>query len=602
MARKSVIRLNTFAEQAVKKATELGKRKSLGVSAEQIKALAGHKVVRQKTVRGKPGRFTNPAKVKAAAPIHPYNAPPHMEMNTPEWFSSEKMRNVDVSIIVPCFKSKEYIVKQISTWHLETSNAIDTEIIYVDDCCPQKSHRYILDSWQSRLKELSKPIGRIVLVTGKNGGFSNACNVGASLARGKHLIFLNADTRVTPGWIQPMIDTFGRHKNVGIVGNLHLREDGAIDSCGSEWNERSKMFMHIGRHVYKGEYVKRPFKPEDAPRDIMAERDVQMVTGACFAITKEMFENVGGFDTEYRVGYWEDSDICMKVHAVGFRVMFNSDSVIYHRGGHSNSGSHEYVRSNASLFKRKWVDTGFLQTILRNPNSVDLDVAVMPSQVVVYTAITNETNKYDRLKEQRKIDSTDFVAFLEKPVESSTWQCRSIHDGYQDPCRNAKIHKILSHVYFPDKEYSLWIDGSVDIKFPFSVSRLIQMHLSNCDIALFRHCKRKCLYAEAATCIKMGLDDPEIMRKQVERYRCDGYPVNQGLGECTILLRRHSDQIKKMNEMWWEEICKGSRRDQLSFNYVARKCEIKIKYFMGCLPDQNMLFFRHMHNSKRHST
>lgn len=585
---------------AIKSAIENKSPKPGGISAEQINILSGKKVVRQKSVLGRNGgsRKVPPVKAMPLRPTHPYRSPPSQEMNVPEWFTTKNLKDIDVSIVVPCYKSRDYIVKQIATWDLESEKDIRYEIIYVDDCCPQKSHRHILEAWHSRIKELSTPIGKIVIVSDRNGGFSNACNIGAKIARGKHLIFLNADTRVTSGWIKPMIETFRRHKNVGIVGNLHLREDGAIDSCGSEWNERAKMFMHIGKHIHNGEYIRRPFLPKEAPEDIMTERDVQMVTGACFMIPKELFHNIGGFDTEYRIGYWEDSDICMKVHAVGSRVMFNPESTIVHRGGHSNSGSHEYVKGNYALFHEKWIKTGFLEELIRGNKPRESENTPDPRSVVVYTAITNGTNRYDHLKEQRKFDDTEFVAFLENPVESDTWSSRQIHREFSDPCRNAKIHKILSHVYFPDKEYSLWIDGSVSMLFPFPVSRLIQIYLSDSDIALFKHCGRKCIYEEVSTCIKMKLDDPVVMKRQVERYRSEGYPANAGLGECTVLLRRHTEQIKKLNEMWWSEICKGSRRDQLSFNYVARACGVKIKHFMGCLPKNNCLFERHFHNYK----
>lgn len=599
MSRRSIRRLNTLSETALKHALENKTMKPGGLSAEQIMALSGKKVVKQRITRGgtnKSRKSQSAASIAATRPTHPYRPPPHREAIVPDWFDSKGIKDVDVSIIVPCYKSSEYIAKQIATWDLDSCKGLVCEIIYVDDYCPQKSHQQIIQSWHARINQLSCPVGKIVLMSKNNGGFANACNVGARLARGKFLVFLNADTRVTPGWIKPMMETLSRHENAGIVGNLHLREDGAIDSCGSEWNERSKMFMHIGKHVLKGEYLRRPLLPNDAPKEIMTERDVQMVTGACFMMRKELFQDIGGFDTEYRIGYWEDSDICMKVHAVGSRVMFNPESVIVHRGGHSNSGSHEFVRSNYSLFHEKWIKTGFLDELVRGNKPAGNNTPPKPEQIVVYTAITNDKNRYDHLKEQKRIDSTEYVAFLNSPVKSDTWSFREIHGEFADPCRNAKIHKILSHVYFPDKEYSLWIDGSVKVLFPFPVSRLIQMYLSDCDMALFRHCGRKCVYEEATTCVKMRLDDPVVMKKQVERYKSEGYPPNAGLSECTVLLRRHTDQIKRLNEMWWSEICKGSRRDQLSFDYVARACGVRVRHFMGCLPKKNCLFERHMHN------
>ena len=50
--------------------------------------------------------------------------------------------------------------------------------------------------------------------------------------------------------------------------------------------------------------------------------------------------------------------------------------------------------------------------------------------------------------------------------------------------------------------------------------------------------------------------------------------------------------------MWWEEISSGSKRDQISFDYVARKLNIKINNFPGDIKKENYLFTRFSHNSR----
>jgi hypothetical protein len=46
--------------------------------------------------------------------------------------------------------------------------------------------------------------------------------------------------------------------------------------------------------------------------------------------------------------------------------------------------------------------------------------------------------------------------------------------------------------------------------------------------------------------------------------------ANAGLSECCLHLPRHTDAIKEFNEAWWEEICRCSVRDQISFDYIVR--------------------------------
>lgn len=533
-------------------------------------------------------RFTRPL---TAGPIYyrePFEAPNHHIYETPDWFTLNS-ESVDVSIIVPCFKSAEVIQEQIASWKFD-DDGLTKEIIYVDDACPFHSRSAILEAWKKR--DVKRPIGKIIL-NHKNGGFGFSCNTGAQHAKGKYLIFLNADTTVTPGWIRPLYDCF-KDPTMGIVGNLHLKGDGTIDSCGSEWDWGTNSFVHVGKHIYHKKTLNKPFRLENIPLDLLQPHEVEMVTGACFMIPKKLFERIGGFDLEYRIGYWEDADLCMKVHANGYKVYYTPESRIFHKGNHTHSGAHTYMSDNQMIFNKKWVETKILQGYLNDTRPNTHKLRIPKDKMVVYTSITGN---YDILKEQPASarEGVDFVAFLDKPIQTATWQVRGAHNEFKDPNRNAKIHKILSHIYFPEKEYSLWVDGSVTIEFNFPAERLAEIFLNDADIALFRHSERNCLYQEANVCIQRRLDDPEIIRNQVKRYTQEGYPSNVGLGECTILLRRHNQKVREFNEAWWEEIKRGSKRDQISFNYVARKLGVKIRYFPGNLRKKNYLFSRDEH-------
>lgn len=205
----------------------------------------------------------------------------------------------------------------------------------------------------------------------------------------------------------------------------------------------------------------------------------------------------------------------------------------------------------------------------------------MPN-IVVYTAITNN---YDTLKEPpiELRNEVDFVAFLGCDQIETSWQIRKAHSEFADPCRNAKIHKILPHIFFPEKTYSLWIDGSVEIKFTFPIEQLIDKYLKEFDLAVFKHRDRRCIYEEADACIRMRKDKRWIIHRQIAKYKNDGYPPNNGLAECTVLLRRHTEKICQFNEAWYQEIKNYSRRDQLSFNYVAHKVGLEFCYFPGFL-------------------
>ena len=199
-------------------------------------------------------------------------------------------------------------------------------------------------------------------------------------------------------------------------------------------------------------------------------------------------------------------------------------------------------------------------------------------KIVCVTAIVGGYDKLKHLHHVNSVDDTPYVCFTDDlEQESPLWELRpacTIFSGCWDAeSRNAKHHKVMIHEYF-DCEYSLWIDGNNTLL--LSPSNIIDEYLKDCDIATFKHPARNCAYDELEECVKCQLDKEELMRRQLKDYEAEGFPRGFGLNAGGFILRRHTDQIKEFNELWWEQICKYSRRDQLSLNYVLWKTGIKM--------------------------
>ncbi len=160
----------------------------------------------------------------------------------------------------------------------------------------------------------------------------------------------------------------------------------------------------------------------------------------------------------------------------------------------------------------------------------------------------------------------------------------------KDPVRRAKYYKAMAHKVFPNAPYSLWIDGNV---IPLvKIDNLIKKYLQEDDLCMFKHPLRDSAYEEAEVCKKLKLDDPAIIDAQMQRYRDNFFPEHFGLTACTVILRRHTPEVAAFNEMWWDEICKGSKRDQLSVDYCMRAYDLICNYFDGFVqgPDRNPKF------------
>jgi len=176
------------------------------------------------------------------------------------------------------------------------------------------------------------------------------------------------------------------------------------------------------------------------------------------------------------------------------------------------------------------------------------------------------------------------------------WKCFSEENSiplYTDNTRNAKKFKVLPHRYLQDYEYSIFIDGNMYVV--GNVDDLIEKYLSDSNIAFFDHNKnrmdpRDCIYDEYNAIMNLGKNDPnqnfkdnpQVMYDQVKRYQDEGYPSHNGLITGMVILRRHNEKdCIRVMEDWWTEIKYGSKRDQLSFNYVAWKSNTKFNYMDG---------------------
>lgn len=358
----------------------------------------------------------------------------------PEWFETKE--KVDVSIIIPMYKSSTAISKLIDSWQLQQNDATKIEIIYVDDCCPSNSKDVVLSKWMERRQEIKKPIGKIIF-SPENQGFGVSCNIGARYATGDYLIFLNADTMVTPGWIGPILRQLNK-QDVGIVGNMQLKSFNAtdfIDSAGSEWSWSTSSFQHIGKDCFNGKSISGPFALNNCPKEIFEVQEREMVTGACFGIRKELFKEIGGFNPNYRIAYWEDAEICMQVKELEYKVIYQPNSRIYHTGHHSNSGGHRFNEHNKNYFLNKWVNSGRIDKIVKakRPNTPDVKSIVIRRQaahgdVLVAAAIAPALKKmYPDCKIVFSTLCTDVVdgnPYIDKVVNDQDLSERSFHLYY----------------------------------------------------------------------------------------------------------------------------------------------------------------------------
>ena len=124
------------------------------------------------------------------------------------------------------------------------------------------------------------------------------------------------------------------------------------------------MFLHRGRHTLTHKGLSHPLYPQSAPIEIMQVGEREMITGCCIGARRELLQEVGGFNLNYRIGYWEDSDLSMTIKEKGYKIMYTPHSKIHHLLGHSRSGPHRFLEHNRTYFANKWINSGRLDPLV----------------------------------------------------------------------------------------------------------------------------------------------------------------------------------------------------------------------------------------------
>jgi glycosyltransferase involved in cell wall biosynthesis len=199
---------------------------------------------------------------------------------------------------------------------------------------------------------------------------------------------------------------------------------------------------------------------------------------------------------------------------------------------------------------KEWIIENYL------PKYQELFQKLMPKNITVYTSIIGD---YDKLSE-KEIQDANMVAFTDQ--KSEVWETQKIYDKFTDNTRNSRIQKIMPHLFF-DSEYSIYLDGNIELLVP--AQKLIDEFLKDKDIAVFKHCGRDDIYQEAVAIAGYKKDTVQNVTEQVKAYAKRGIKEHSGLCECGVIIRRHTPRINDLNEKWWAEYCRFSRRDQMSF-------------------------------------
>jgi GT2 family glycosyltransferase/SAM-dependent methyltransferase len=244
---------------------------------------------------------------------------------------------IEVSIVIPVHDQPAATLACLHAVSVDT-DGVSYEVIVVDDA-----------SGPETAAMLARVGGARILRNERNQGFLRSSNRGAAQARGRHVVFLNNDTEVQPGWLRALVDLVESADDVGAVGAKLLLPDRRVQEGGGiVWRDGG------ARHVGRGEHH------EEAALNYV--REVDYCSAACLLVRRDVLRELGGFDDRYAPAYYEDADLCFGVRARGMRVLYQPRAEVVHHEGTSHGldvtqGVKANQVRNAAVFLDKWRET-----------------------------------------------------------------------------------------------------------------------------------------------------------------------------------------------------------------------------------------------------
>lgn len=240
------------------------------------------------------------------------------------------------------------------------SNYDDFEVILADNASDDNSVNWVRKHF---------PSVKIALFD-QNYGYTGGNNRAVPYANKEILIFLNNDVKVDPNWLNGLNKAFNKSDNIVAVQPkiLSYKEPEYFEYAGAAGG----FLDSLGYPFCRGRVLDSIERDE---HQYDSEIDIAWASGAAFAIRKEVFEEMGGFDEDYQF-HMEEIDLCWRTLNAGYRIIYTPESTVYHLGGGSlpmGSSRKVYFNFRNSLFML-WKNLPSSQLWVKFPLRILLDI------------------------------------------------------------------------------------------------------------------------------------------------------------------------------------------------------------------------------------
>jgi hypothetical protein len=226
----------------------------------------------------------------------------------------------------------------------------------------------------------------------------------------------------------------------------------------------------------------------------------------------------------------------------------------------------------------------------------------MKYKLAIYTCIVGG---YDRLLPPKLMqENVRLICFTDNPdLKVRGWEIHPLAHPktITTPHFINRYHKFFPHKVLPSVDWSVYIDGS--IRLVGDITELVQRVADNKSfLGCPKHPQRETVAEEATACDvggKFEQQDRELVLSQLTTYKDEGMPDDVIMTANYLLIRDHSaSMLDGAMGLWWQQIQKFTRRDQLSLPYVIWKTGLPITLLEESHATPNLYFLKLDHHRK----
>jgi GT2 family glycosyltransferase len=206
-----------------------------------------------------------------------------------------------VDVVVVAFGPEPELERSLSS--VLESQGVQVRIAVVDNGCTHPDLARLTDHPQVTLVRPAR-----------NVGFAGGCNAGAAALDGQYLALVNSDAFVDPEALAALIGGLGTGVGMTTACVLLADQPDRVNSAGNP--------VHYAGASWAGGWG-------EPAEDHRKPKDVASASGAGCALTRELWERLGGFDPEFFL-YCEDLDLSLRVWQQGLRVRYVPEARVWH--------------------------------------------------------------------------------------------------------------------------------------------------------------------------------------------------------------------------------------------------------------------------------